>query len=421
MFSDFYGEVKQLIEKSSATATKAICCIDIDDFNSVNEHYGYEAGDIVLETIHHRLKAISQIDEDVVIRGSGDQFYLLLQLDGDIERLTTLIHVISEVIHLNEHLISVHASIGVYLIENTDTSTDAVIRKAFHACIIAKNKGGNNLIIYDSEQNDQRTQWNQIVNSVIKGLGKSQFSLYLQPKYHAHNSTLVGYEALIRWNHPERGVVPPDQFLPHIKNTEAEIMLDQFVLESAIRIIAILRQYGNDLTLSINVTPRQLVSPWFFKQLHRLHNKHPDYLKHLFIEILETDSFENIGLVKPALMEYLQMGIRFSLDDFGVGYASLTHLVELPIAEVKIDRFFISNIEHHHVHQLVVKSVVQLAKDLELITVAEGVETEQEFNALKALGIDVFQGYLLGRPFPSEQLIRNLNTLKQSPTTEFAK
>ena len=404
MFGHFYNQLNAKIT-SGVTAEKlfAVCYIDLDHFFEIQQDFGCEVSEIALRSIHERVASILSPD-DFLSQSASDQFFVFIALENLDSNLAQLCEFISAPIKISDYLISITASIGVHILKEQDKSPNHVLRNAIESCIHVKHEGGNNLHIYDDEAVLLRRKKREIVDKVILGLENHQFELYLQPKYDLKNLVVIGFEALIRWIDPERGIISPAILLNAIAGTEAERLIDEFVLEEALTILKGLHKLNRTLSLSINVSPAQLMSPWFAAQVESYYTKYPILMEHLRLEILESDTFKNLEVFKSHLESLKQFGVTLSLDDFGTGFASLTHLLMLPINEVKIDRSFVTSIDTNEINQMIVKHVVELAEKLNISTVVEGIENQKELATVQNLGVHAAQGYFLTRPFPSRNL-----------------
>lgn len=205
-------------------------------------------------------------------------------------------------------------------------------------------------------------------------------------------------------------------FLPHIVNTDAEILLGHYVLDRAIELLQRLFEAGCEVSLSINISPRQLTDAWFKRQVEQYARQYPEIIQLLCLEILESDSFDNLPLIQDSLKAYQACGVRLSLDNFGTGFASINNLMRLPLNEVKIDRDFIKDIDSDDMYRIVVRHIVELSSALKLTTVAEGIETEAEAITVAQLGVQFAQGYYFARPFPSAKLLSWLSDYQKLGT-----
>jgi diguanylate cyclase (GGDEF)-like protein len=405
--------LEELLMSPKRSPMVAVCCIDIDNFSALNIEFGNDIGDQVLVDLENRLSRFLG-PNDFMARSSGDQFYLCVDVAQKAPVFRQLQEHIQLPLRIGEHLHSLTASIGISLVTAPQNSPDRAIRNAMHACITIKNKGGGKYEIFDDEGSQIQHGKSRLIFEVTEGLAANQFQLYLQPKINLSDRSLTGFEALIRWHHPQRGVVSPLSFLPQIANTDAEVLLGHYLLEHGIELLKKLYKKNYTISLSLNISPRQLTDAWFRRQIEHYAELCPELMSLLCLEILESDSFDNLPLIQDCLTEYQAFGLSLSLDDFGTGFASLNHLMKLPLNEVKIDRDFIKDIDTNAIHQIVVRHIVELSAALQLTTVAEGIETETEANTVTQLGVQLAQGYYYARPFPSSEMFDWLATYQQT-------
>jgi EAL domain-containing protein (putative c-di-GMP-specific phosphodiesterase class I) len=344
---------------------------------------------------------------------TGDQFYLCIDVQHKMAIFRQLQEQIELPFRIDDHLYSLTASIGISLITPQHQSPDRAIRNALHACITVKNSGGGKFEIFDDEGLQIQHHKSALVDDVTTAITSNQLQLFIQPKVKLYDRTLVGFEALIRWQHPVKGIVAPINFLPHIVNTNAEILLGHYVLDRAIEVLKTLFTSGCKVGLSINISPRQLTDAWFKRQVEQYAKQYPELIHLLCLEILESDSFDNLPLIQDSLKAYQAYGVTLSLDDFGTGFASINHLMKLPLNEVKIDRDFIKDIDTNDLHRIVVRHIVELSSVLKLTIVAEGIETEAEAITVAKLGVQVAQGYYFARPFSSTKLLSWLSDYRK--------
>ncbi len=386
----------------------AVCYLDLDGFKHVNDTMGHEAGDKVLIEVARRIKEVIRGD-DTVARLGGDEFaVLLLGLNAAGEcsaSLNRLLEAISQPIEIKSRFFEVSASIGVALYPNDDHDADTLIRHADQAMYSAKQSGKNRYFLYDAE-NDQRARSHQeFLRRLALGLKNDEFELYYQPKVEMRTLRLVGAEALIRWNHPERGLLLPAEFLPAIESTTLEVELGDWVVATALAQVERWHQAGMSLELSINISAGHLQAKDFAWKLKRKMLHHPNLPKgSLQIEVLETAALEDIPRASDTIERCRKIGISFALDDFGTGYSSLSYLGRLPVDTLKIDQSFIRDMLDDKGDRAIVQGVIALAKAFDRRIVAEGVETEELFHALVAMGCEYGQGFGIARPMPAGEL-----------------
>jgi len=387
----------------------AICYLDLDGFKSINDTLGHEAGDRVLIDIAERIQRTIR-GGDTVARLGGDEFVvLLLGLERGEEcsmTLERLLAVIGEPIEIEGNPIVVGASIGVSIYPLDDEDADTLLRHADQAMYVAKQSGKNRFHIYDPALDQRARSHQDLVESIRHGLMHEQFELYYQPKIDLRTGQLTGAEALIRWNHPESGLLSPDKFLNAIENTGLDIALGIWVIDTALQQLASWRIAGLDIEVSINISAFHLESAGFIGQLQQRLGQYPDLPAcRLQIEVLETSALEDIGEVSRIIEASKKLGVSFALDDFGTGYSSLSYLSRLPVDVLKIDRSFVRNLTVSRGDHAIVLGVIALSKAFELKVVAEGVETKEQFNMLLEMGCDMAQGYVIARPMPAARLI----------------
>ena len=387
----------------------AVCYLDLDGFKSINDQFGHETGDQILVEISRRIEATIR-GGDTVARLGGDEFViLLLGLERGKECVVTLdrlLEVIAQPISIKEHLFALSASIGVSIYPLDNEDIDTLLRHADQAMYAAKLSGKNRYYLHDTEQ-DQRTREHHAIRGHIKhGLLHSQFELYYQPKVDMRSKRLVGAEALIRWRHPERGLLLPAEFLRPIENTELDIEIGDWVIAAALDQIKQWRLAGLDIEVSINISAHHLESAHFVEKLQQQLSHYPDLPAGCFqIEVLETVALEDVAKVSKIIEACRSVGVGFALDDFGTGYSSLLYLSRLPVDTLKIDQSFVRGMLEDKGDKVIVQGIIALARAFDLATVAEGIETEEHYQVLLDMGCDIGQGFGIARPMPAANLL----------------
>ncbi len=387
----------------------AICYLDLDGFKPINDTYGHQAGDQVLIQIANRIRHHLR-GGDTVSRLGGDEFVILL-LDfknhhSCIQSLNRLLVEIEKPIWFESIKYQVTASIGVTLFPKDNADPDMLLRHADQAMYQAKQEGKNRFHIFDPLQDAQIQTDIQHRNRIEHGLSKNEFMLFYQPKVTLDERRLVGAEALIRWQHPERGLLSPLEFLPLIENTEVEIAMGEWVIDHALQTMATWNNEGLELEVSINIAATHLQSSDFVAHLkHKLSQYRNVNPRQLQIEIVETVALSDITQVSRIMDRCKAMQVEFALDDFGTGYSSLAYLRRLPAKVLKIDQSFICDMLKNSGDKAIVQGIIALASTFSRMTVAEGVETEAHFNALRDLGCDLAQGYHISRPMPADAFL----------------
>jgi len=386
----------------------AVCYLDLDGFKIVNDTMGHEAGDRVLIEVTERIKEAIRLD-DTVARLGGDEFVVLLlglqTPEECVESLNRLLEVISHPIEIKGKQFEISASIGVSLCPSDDYDSDTLMRHADQAMYTAKQSGKNRFHLYDAASDLRARSHHEFLRRFDLALLKKQFELYYQPKVDMRSLRMVGAEALVRWNHPERGVLAPAEFLDELEGTALEIELGDWVVATALAQLDAWHRSGLPMELSINISARHLQSKDFAWKLKRKMLRHPDLPKgSLQIEVLETAALEDIPRVSDTIDRCRRIGVSFALDDFGTGYSSLSYLGQLPVDTLKIDQSFVSDMLHDPGDRAIVQGVIALAKAFERKIVAEGVETEELFRALQEMGCEYGQGNGIAHPMPAGEL-----------------
>ena len=386
----------------------AVAYLDLDGFKPVNDQYGHSVGDKLLVEVAQRLKSCIRAG-DTVSRLGGDEFVLLF---AELDSIRECDHAISRVIsvltmpfRIAGHEIFISASIGVTLYPQDGSDSDTLLRHADQAMYAAKQAGRNRFHLFDPE-NDRRARVRRDeVGRIREALEQGEFELFYQPKVNMRQGNVVGAEALIRWQHPERGLLLPGEFLPAIEGTELAITLGDWVLQEALQQLEDWQQQGLGISVSVNIAGNHLQSPGFAARLGELLAAHPAVPPgHLELEVLETAALEDIPRVAALFVECRHFGVSFSLDDFGTGYSSLTYFRRLPADVLKIDQSFVCDMLDDPDDLAIVEGVIGLTRAFQRKVIAEGVETVEHGMVLLLLGCDMAQGFGIARPMPAGQL-----------------
>jgi diguanylate cyclase (GGDEF)-like protein/PAS domain S-box-containing protein len=386
----------------------ALCYLDLDGFKQVNDTLGHEAGDHVLIEISRRIEHTIR-GGDTVARLGGDEFVVLLQgLEKGEECVTTLERLLAAVaqpILIKGQPCMLSASIGVSLYPLDDEEPYTLLRHADQAMYVAKQSGKNRFYIYDPALDLLARSRDELLKNIRLALDRGQFELHYQPKVNLRTRQLAGAEALIRWRHPERGLLLPAEFLPAVENTELDIEIGDWVIASALDQLSRWQKAGLDLEVSVNISAYHLESSGFAAKVRQQLARHPDLPPgRLQIEVLETTALEDTAIVREVIEACRQFGLRFALDDFGTGYSSLSYLSNLPVDVLKVDQSFVRDMLDDKGDMAIVHGIIALAQALEREIVAEGIETAAHYQALLDLGCELGQGYGIARPMPADQL-----------------
>ncbi|NTV71297.1 MAG: EAL domain-containing protein [Azonexaceae bacterium] len=400
--------VQGIAQTRRTTSLMAICYLDLDGFKPINDTWGHGAGDMVLIEIANRMRQIMR-GGDTVARLGGDEFVLLLlgfaseaECQEAIRRLQAQIALPLTVL---PEAVSISASVGVTLFPHDDQDPDTLLRHADQAMYRAKQAGKNCYQIFDAEQDRHTRSRRDHVNRIRQALDDHEFVLFYQPKVNMRQGKVTGAEALIRWNHPERGILAPSEFLPLINDDVMVKLIGDWVIEAVLAQMEVWRQEGLALTVSVNVASKQLQAPEFVEKLKAALFLHPDVAHLLEMEILETAALEDVAKTSRVIDECRALGVRFSLDDFGTGYSSLTYLKRLPAEIIKIDQSFVREILSDYNNLVIVQGVISLASAFQREIIAEGVETIEHGRLLLQLNCDHAQGYGIAKPMPAEKVV----------------
>lgn len=388
----------------------AVCYIDLDGFKPINDAHGHATGDKVLVEITRRIKE-SIREDDTVARLGGDEFVVLLlglqvpeECVGSLQRL---LDSINQPIAVGGGMVTLSASIGVSLYPEDNQDSDTLLRHADQAMYVAKQSGKNRYHLFDAKSDLRARSHHELLLQIRAGLARGEFELYYQPKVEMHTRSLIGAEALIRWNHPQRGLLLPAEFLRAVENTELEIELGDWVVAGALGQLKLWRAAGmHNFELSINVSAYHLQSDGFVDKLQRQVTgccARP-CTGCLQIEILETAALDDLSRVGDIIQACRTFGVGFALDDFGTGYSSLTYLSKLAVDTLKVDQSFVRDMLDDKGDRAIVQGIIALSKAFDMGVVAEGVESEAHFQTLLEMGCEVGQGYGIARPMRAAAL-----------------
>ncbi|OAI28829.1 putative bifunctional diguanylate cyclase/phosphodiesterase [Methylomonas koyamae] len=391
-----------------ASNTMAVCYLDLDGFKPINDQFGHDVGDQLLIEISQRIKDCLRAG-DTVARIGGDEFVLLL-LDFNAAHecqavLQRMLDRVAEPAAIGGHYVSVSASLGYTLFPADPADAETLLRHADQAMYTAKQGGKNRYHLFDREQDRLCSVRGSNLARIGSALRNGELALYFQPKVNMRSGRILGAEALIRWHHPERGLLLPAAFLPDIEGSDLAIAVGNWVLRQALVHAAQWQAAGLNIPLSVNIAPRHLLDADFVATLQAGFAQYPQLAANcLELEILETAALEDIGRVTGVMRECQKLGVSFALDDFGTGYSSLTYLKALPAETLKIDQSFIRDILADPEDLAIVAGIINLSAAFNRRVVAEGVESAAHGLLLLELGCDNAQGYGIARPMPAEQL-----------------
>jgi diguanylate cyclase (GGDEF)-like protein/PAS domain S-box-containing protein len=388
----------------------AVVFLDLDGFKAVNDAYGHDVGDELLVALSVRMKKALR-ECDTLSRIGGDEFIAVLANLVTVEDcepvVERLLLAASEPVTVCDVVLNISASIGVTLYPQDNADTDLLIRHADQAMYMAKELGKNRYHLFDTAQDDAVKVRRESLAAIRNALDTHQFVLYYQPKVNMKTGSVVGFEALIRWQHPKRGLLNPIEFLPVIENNPMMIEMGEWVIDSALTQISQWQsmELNFPVSTSVNIAAVQLQQPDFTDRLTTLLAAHPDIKpQYLELEVLETSALDDVNNVSTTMDTCMALGVKFALDDFGTGYSSLTYLRRLPASLIKIDQSFVRDMLDDADDLAIVEGVIALAKSFKRDVIAEGVETIEHGRALLKLGCDLAQGYGIARPMPASDI-----------------
>ena len=385
----------------------AVLFLDLDRFKNINDALGHAAGDQLLKDVAARLKACVR-ESDTVARIGGDEFNLLLSDIDHVEDTAVVLRKITgtltEPFTINGHMLHVTSSTGISIFPDDSENAETLIKNADIAMYHVKEQGRNGYQFYNHDINTRTVERMVFENSLRRTIERGELTVYYQPQVDIATRRMVCAEALVRWRHPEQGLLSPGQFIPLAEETGLIIPIGEWVLHSACAQTRAWQEAGyQPMCITVNLSARQFMHPELsavIEQVLRETNLGSEWLE---LEITESTAMQDVGHTVFNLSRLTGMGIRFSIDDFGTGCTSLSYLKSLPIQKLKIDRSFIRGITEDPSDKAIVNAVIALAHNLNLKVVAEGVETEAQLSFLRSSKCDEVQGFLVSEPLPNEE------------------
>jgi len=385
-----------------------VACIDLDNFRTINDQYGHSSGDLLLALVARRLNGRLQ-EGDTLARTGGDEFLVIVEgcysSSAIREVLVELQQELSGPFQLPQSLVTVTASIGATVFPDDTDDADALIRHATQALHQSKDFGRARVSWFDPQVGRKQNALADLIRELETAIKNNELCLFYQPKVNMATGQVLGLEALLRWQHPERGLVPPGQFLPQLEQHPFSITVGNWVIETAVAQLLAWQARGTSMRISINVNALQLLDSDFVKILEQQLRRHPELNPgNLDLEILESAAISDINRAAEVLRECQNLGIGVSLDDFGTGYAALEYLKRLPAETLKIDQTFIREMHRDSGDRAIVRGIIGLADAFGFGVIAEGVETEKQGCMLIELGCPNAQGYHIAKPMPAEMV-----------------
>jgi diguanylate cyclase (GGDEF)-like protein len=396
--------------------------LDLDGFKPINDNLGHEAGDIMLKKIGYRLKGLVN-KSTKVYRIGGDEFVICYCNFGSVEDLgkmaDSIVELFSAPFHIYDTNICISASIGICMQEGNKIDADQLLRYADIAMYQAKEGGKNRYEFFDDSMRDSAQRRFTIKNDFVSSLASNHLHVVFQPIVSSRTRDVVKLEALCRWHHPELGFIPPPVFVDVLEESENINTLFEWIVKNIIDEILFLDSIGrSDIVISINLSPSQLGNENALDLIERMIEEYNVDASRLELEITETSLIANFAQAKLWVEKASKTGFRIAIDDFGAGYSSLSYLTAFPYDTVKLDRSLLNNIDVDTRQQRIVGSLTQMLHGLSVPIVAEGAETEAQFEQLKILGCDYIQGYLISKPIRHSQLVTFLEKTMQAKVLE---
>lgn len=404
-----------IVQSMPEKMQSALILLNVDRFKKINDARGQGSGDSLLKALSLRLRAVIR-DGDTLARVGGDEFAILLHsLNSNPQSASHTARIVANKVQqalnipvvIDDNEVRVTVSMGLTLFPDaSDDSADEVIKRADNALHKAKNKGGNQALFFESEMGIAAEQYFQIERELRKGIDQGELQLYLQSQVDAHGK-VMGAEALVRWLHPERGLVLPAMFIPVAEDTDLIADIDKWVFEQVCLLLASAAMCERSLRIAVNISPRHFRRSNFVNWIKSTIAKTGVDAGKLTLEITEGLLVDSVSDAIAKMSELTALGIHFSIDDFGTGYSSLSYLKRLPIHELKIDKVFVQDAPANTEDAALVETILAVAKHLRLRVVAEGVETQAQADFLNERAVVTHQGYLYSKPEPAGRWLEN--------------
>ncbi|UKO99527.1 EAL domain-containing protein [Nostoc sp. UHCC 0870] len=413
----------QLLAKALANATRsseslAVMFLDLDRFKMINDTLGHTLGDRLLQSVAQRLE-LSLRSGDTVARWGGDEFTILLPRINYLEEVTQvawrILKSFESVFYLEGHELYVSASLGIALLDEHSSDAEKLIQHADAALYHAKDEGRNNYQYYTTSLSSKTPDLLNLEKNLRYALERQEFIVYYQPQVNIHNNKITGMEALLRWQHPEMGVVAPSVFIPLAEESGLIIPLGEWVLRTACLQNRAWQDAGLPaLTIAVNLSPKQFHQPKLVEIIAQILAETGLEARFLELEITESTAIEDIDFTKKVLYELEKMGVHLSIDDFGTGHSSLSRLQLLPLHNLKIDSSFIRELTTDTRVAHIVKAIVTLGRSLGLKLTAEGVEKQEELDFLKSINCEDVQGFFFHRPLSADKATELLHSKEEA-------
>ncbi len=409
--------LENLIASDKGERVFAFASLDLDDFKIVNDTLGHDFGDDLIKAIAKNLIAVVH-SKDVLGRLGGDEFAIIIKRDlsrAELEAYFQLIaNVFEEAIEVNSYAVTIKASIGIAIYPTDSANVEGIVGAADTAMYEAKMEKNSHIVFFKENMRQQIIERVEREGSLVNALENEQLFVEFQPLIDASNSKIIGFEALVRWTLPGQGLVPPLEFIGIAEKNGLIAEITKFVLNKVCIAIKNLRNiYDDDFYISINLSPVQFINTDVIGEVTEIIEKHQVDPQDIVLEITESTYINNKVIATEIINTFRDYGLKIAIDDFGTGYSSLEQLIKVPCDIVKIDRSFINLIgDDSNYNPMFLKFIVDLAKNLEMKIVAEGVESEAQINFLRQIHCDIFQGYYYSRPISLREIIEEVHQTK---------
>lgn len=385
----------------------AVLFLNIDQFKRVNNAYGMSAGDSVLKVASQRVSSVLRSDASFS-RIAGDNYLILLPNIKEIVSIIStgnkIIDVFKQPFKVNKNILNLKASLGITVCSENTANPEQLIEQADLAMEKAKKNKINKIAFYESFMDQYLEKRLAIESELYQALEKKELLVYYQPKVETKTGKLIGAEALIRWNHPKRGLLLPTEFTSIALESGLIIPMGEWILKTACdQLVMWQKTYKRNISVAVNISAIQFQQTNFSEQVSTIMTTSKIDPKYLMLELTEQIMIENTEENLKILNKLHDLGVSISLDDFGTGYSSLNYLIKLPLDELKIDISFVQHMVENNNSAAIVETIIQMAKSLNLKTIAEGVKTKDQLNALTALGCSAIQGYYFSKPLPVDK------------------
>lgn len=405
------------LTKVSHNHSLGVCFLDLDSFKKINDSLGHSIGDKLLQMVAQCIKKSLRSD-DIVGRWGGDEFIILLpeiseMYDIDIIK-DRIFAAFKQGFKIDNYHLNISPSIGIALYPQHGEDGETLIKNAEAALSLVKLQGRNSYKVYHAAINSQATELFILENSLHNALERQEFKVYYQPQVNSSTGEITKMEALLRWQHPELGLIPPATFIPIAEETGLIFPISEWVLKTACLQNKAWQQKLNlsSLSVAVNFSARQFQQPNLVSRVEQVLSETKLAHRYLELEITETVAMQDVELTQKILRELYQIGVTISIDDFGTGYSSLSYLKDFPIHALKIDQSFVRDLANKDHQTAITTAIISLAHGLNLSVVAEGVETEEQLNALRILQCEIMQGYFFSHPLSAEEATRMLTAYK---------